>query len=111
MDRRMQRIVEDTIRTTCRDAGWTLLAIAVQTNHFHLLVASAATAAQTLSRLKGAATRTLRMAEAIGQDQKAWSRQGSTRYLWTKRAVARVRYYIEEMQEDKDVTMPWSDDG
>jgi DNA replication protein DnaC/REP element-mobilizing transposase RayT len=104
----MRSCVERSIRDACRLAGWAVIAIEVRTNHFHVLVASGENAGQTLSRLKGCATRALRATSLVTHDQRVWSKQGSTKYVWTSRSVVRVKHYIEAMQDDVDGVMPWS---
>ena len=107
----MRRIVESAIRATCGEAGWTLLALSVRTNHLHALVVSDAVAGQVLSRLKGVASRSLRRSGLVPSNQPVWSKQGSTRYLWRAESVTRVEYYIDEMQDDQSLQMPWMSGG
>jgi len=108
LTRQMRETVERAVRATCEDAGWTLIALAIRSNHIHALVASGVSAGQTLSRIKGSATRALRCAGQIAPARKVWTRQGSTRYLWTERAVVRAKHYVEAMQDDVRAVMPWS---
>ncbi len=62
----MRDRVEGSVRDACDKADWTLLALAVLSNHLHALVASGVTAGQTLSRLKGCATRACGAPDASG---------------------------------------------
>jgi REP element-mobilizing transposase RayT len=108
LTKEMRLVVERVIRLACETAGWSLISVAVRSNHFHVLVAAGATAAQVLSRVKGCATRGLRRSGYLEDAGRIWTRQGSTRYLWSKKSVIQAQYYVEVIQDDPTLTMPWS---
>jgi len=111
LDARMRECVRRAIRETCETAGWTLASLAVRRTHAHVLATSDRSATQTLSCLKGQATRALRSAALVETGRRVWTRQGSTKYLWTRRSVIQVQHYIEAMQDHPDVPMPWYGHG
>ena len=102
-------VVEHAIRQFCRRVEWPLHALAVQSNHVHPLVSSPRRGPQALSALKRAASIELRRSGLVGPDARIWTRQGSARPVWTQQEVARVTYYVEQMQDDPTAQMPWAD--
>ncbi|MEQ8849023.1 hypothetical protein, partial [Botrimarina sp.] len=70
----------------------------VRTNHAHAVVAAAATPERVMNDFKSWATRRLRDSGLVDRSAKVWSRHGSTRYLWDKRAVEAACCYVAEGQ-------------
>jgi len=83
-----REIVEIAIREVCSVRGYGLFAVHVRTNHVHLVVSNSAKVERMMDSFKAYATKALRAADLLGSDAKAWSRHGSTRYLWTEDHIA-----------------------
>lgn len=91
-------VVEDAIHQVCAIPGWTLHAVNVRTNHLHVLLAAEQSPERVMGRLKAWATRHLIEAGLLARGRRAWSRHGSTRYLWRHGEVERACQYVREMQ-------------
>ncbi len=108
LDGPARRVLQEAIQEFCVRVDWQLHALAVRSNHVHPLVTSPWSGAQTKSALKRAASIELRRAGLIRADARTWTRQGSTRPLWTEQEVVRAKYYVEYMKDNPDATMPWA---
>ena len=94
-------VVETAIRNVCRLRGYGLAAINVRTNHVHSVVSSSKKPESIIIALKSNVTRELKEAGLISNDQPAWSRGGSRRYLWKPHHMERaVAYVVEGQGED-----------
>ena len=94
-----RRAVEVAIRDVAGHRGWEILAVNVRTNHAHAVVCAAAVKPEkVLNDFKTWATRGLRACGVLSENTKPWSRHGSTRYLWTERAVENACRYVVEGQ-------------
>jgi REP element-mobilizing transposase RayT len=81
------------IQQVCKHRGWILLAAHVRTNHVHLVVETDTSPERVMRDFKAYASRSL-------DHKKAWTRHGSTRYLWERDDVAHaVRYVVEGQGE------------
>ena len=78
----------------CEVRGWQLIAINVRTNHAHFVVNAPVAPEPLLNMLKATATRALRRAGPLGPSARAWSRHGSTVYLWNDRDVEDASAYV-----------------
>jgi REP element-mobilizing transposase RayT len=87
-------IVESAIREVCRFRGYALYAINVRTNHVHVVVSNSTIPERMMDAFKAYATRKLRSAKLVGEENKLWSRHGSTRYLWTDEHIATAIDYV-----------------
>ncbi len=87
-------VVEAAIREVCRVRGYGLFGIHVRTNHAHTVVSNSATPERIMDSFKAYSTKALRAAGLLGVAQKAWSRHGSTRYLWTEEHIAQAVEYV-----------------
>jgi len=95
-----RRIVEQTIQDHCVKRKWELLALAVRTNHVHVVVGYAGLAPERMmSEFKSWATRRLRKAGCRQNNQPLWVHHGSTRYLWKAHSVESAIAYIELGQD------------
>jgi REP element-mobilizing transposase RayT len=97
-DARRRKAIEAGIRATCAHRGWQVLALNVRTNHVHVVVDAAQPPERVMNILKSWATREMVTAGAIPRGIKAWSRHGSTIYLWTEEQVGRACDYVEHGQ-------------
>jgi REP element-mobilizing transposase RayT len=98
---RERKVVEDAIREVCSIREYGLFAMNVRTNHAHLVVSNAALPEKMMNSFKTYATRSLRTNGFIGLEQKAWSRHGSTKYLWTDEHVTKAVEYVLYGQDDE----------
>jgi REP element-mobilizing transposase RayT len=91
---RERETVESAIREVCEVRGYGLYSMNVRTNHVHVVVSNAGKPERMMDSFKAYATKALRAKGLLGPDEKAWSRHGSTRYLWTEEHVAAAVEYI-----------------
>jgi REP element-mobilizing transposase RayT len=78
-----RRCVEHTLHEVAQYRDWKIHAMAVLTNHVHVVVTvpDETTAERVLNDFKVWATRRLREQELIEPGRKIWERHGSTRHL------------------------------
>jgi len=99
LDAAARRVVKAAVRDVSAHRGWEILALNVRTNHVHAVVCAAAVRPEKiLNDFKTWATRGLRACGVFSEAIKPWSRHGSTRYLWTERAVENACRYVVEGQ-------------
>jgi REP element-mobilizing transposase RayT len=98
LDAARRAIVDRTIREVCRFRKWTLHALNVRTNHVHLVVGTNSPPERVMNDLKSWSTRRMMEAGVLGRGMRAWSRHGSTRYLWKPEAVEVACRYVTEGQ-------------
>jgi REP element-mobilizing transposase RayT len=101
LDARCRKVVEAAIKEVCQIRSYILFGLHVRTNHAHIVVGNAGKPERMLDSFKAYATRALRQAGLIDTDQKAWSRHGSTRYLWTEEHIATAVNYVVNGQGDE----------
>ena len=95
-----RRIVAQTIEDHCVKREWELHAIAIRTNHVHVVVGYAGLAPEKMmSEFKAWTTRRLREAGCRRDNQRLWVHHGSTRYLWNARSVESAIAYIDLGQD------------
>jgi len=93
-------IVTRTIEDHCIHRGWTLEAVDVRTTHAHTIVRSPGRPPEpVLVQSKAWATRRIREASMLSEDQVVWSEHGSTRYIWHESDVLPAIRYVLEMQD------------
>ena len=98
LDAQARGVVDGAIRETCLLRDWRLSALNVRTNHVHLVVSAPLAPERVMNSLKAWCTRRLREAGLAAADSRAWSRHGSTRYLWREAEVAAACQYVLESQ-------------
>lgn len=91
---KQRAVVEAAIREVCLFRGYILLALNIRTNHVHLVVSNSGQPERIMDSFKAYATKALRAAGLAGDEQKLWSRHGSTRYLWTEEHVSTAVDYV-----------------
>ena len=96
-----RQTVEAAIREVCAKRRYLLHAVSVRTNHVHVVVSSARPPEFVMVSFKSYATRRLREAFQLTRGSKAWSRHGSTKYLWTEEQLRRAIEYVEFGQGDE----------
>ena len=94
-------IVREAIKETCRIREYLLQALNVRSNHVHIVIGNHGEPERMLTAFKANATRALRSAGLLGSDDKAWSRHGSTKYLWTDAEVTNAIDYVLYSQGDE----------
>jgi len=95
-----RRAIAEAIRSVCSARGWVLFALNVRTNHVHLVVQCGARPERALIDFKVYATRQMVVSGAFRAGDRAWSRHGSTRYLWNERDVDVACQYVTYGQGD-----------
>jgi len=93
-------IVEQAIQDHGRVRGWPIHAIAVRSNHIHVVVENSGVAPErVMAQFKAWATRRLRESGRAVASERVWVDEGSTRYLWKQQSVADAVRYVEEGQD------------
>jgi REP element-mobilizing transposase RayT len=87
-------IVTDSIKDTCRIREYLLQALNVRSNHVHIVTGNHGEPERMMNAFKAKATRALRSAGLLRTDEKAWSRRGSTKYLWTDAEITNAIDYV-----------------
>ena len=88
------------IERTCEHRGWNIIGLNVRTNHVHVLVEAPETPERVMNVIKSWATREMVARNALPRGVKAWSRHGSTKYLWTDEQVTLAYDYVVHGQGD-----------
>ncbi len=95
-----RQLVEATVGEVAAHRGWTLVAVAVRSNHVHMVVENPGCRPEkVMNDFKAWTTRRLREAGRWPTDTHGWTRHGSTRYLWNERQVAAAAEYVQEAQD------------
>ncbi len=93
-------IVDQAVRGVCDHREWTLYALNVRTNHVHVVVSAPAPPERLMNSLKSWSTRRMVEAGVWSAGTKAWTRHGSTRYVWTREQLLAACRYVAEAQGD-----------
>ena len=98
LDAAQRRLVTEAIDDACRRNGWVVHALAVRTEHVHIVLTTKAGTApeRVMTALKARATRRMVERGALGQAVTCWSRHGSTRYVWTRGELEIACRYVNE---------------
>ena len=96
MDAPRRSAVLRAILGVCEHERWTLHAAHIRTNHFHAVLTAAKAPAVALGKLKASASRALN--QQFGSLRRYWTREGSTRWLWTPYEVNDTVEYVVERQ-------------
>lgn len=94
-----RKSVETAIRAVSLHRGWLLEAIAVRSNHVHLVVSAQETPERVMNAFKSWGTRALNEAGLVDRGDKVWARHGSTRYLWQSSSLSDACRYVLEHQD------------
>lgn len=97
----MRDCIEAALRDVCRHKGWQLGALAVRTNHVHVVVRANGRPERVLAGLKAWATRGLRDNGLIEPDRTVWTTHGSTRHLFTDASIMAAVDYVNRFQDDR----------
>lgn len=94
-------LVDAVIREHCARRSWTLAALAVRSNHVHVVVAGVAREPELIvKQLKEWGTRKLRSHSIVGPNSLAWADHASTIYLYESGSLARATRYVLTMQDE-----------
>jgi REP element-mobilizing transposase RayT len=91
--------VERAVRDLAAHKNWPILALAVRSNHIHLLIRSLETPEQVMTSCKSWSTRALRESGLLGDRTKVWTRHASTRWINNKDDLVQAYKYITDWQE------------
>ncbi len=92
----MRSIVESSIRESCRIKKWVLHALAVQSNHVHIVLSAGDIPPErVMTHLKAYASRNLNTAFPVDGQRRWWTRHGSTRYIKTDNSLRKAVEYVE----------------
>jgi len=90
-----RKAVETAIIEVCRRRGWTLLAINVRTNHFHVVVVTPGLKPdRALNAFKAYATKQMRENGCLTSEHSPRVDKGSERWLWNEMSVANACDYV-----------------
>ncbi|MBV9240825.1 MAG: transposase [Acidobacteria bacterium] len=95
-----RRCIEEAFWETCSFRGYALRAVNVRSNHAHSVISAPVKPEKIVNDLKVNATKQLRHAGLVGEQEKVWSRGASTRYLWKPRHVDAAIEYVLYSQGD-----------
>jgi REP element-mobilizing transposase RayT len=91
------------LREICAFRSWLLWALAVRSNHIHVVVtAPEYEPALVRDQLKAKATRELRRVFAVWKDRPVWTEKGDIEYLDSEEEIGQCVAYVVEAQDRKD---------
>ncbi|RYG66019.1 hypothetical protein EON80_16255 [bacterium] len=97
-----RQLLEAAIEEVTKYRNWHLAALAVRTNHIHIVVGAEATPEKVAGDFKSYGTRALRRA-GLPHEQNVWSEHGSNTYLFDALSYeAAVNYVLEQQGEGLD---------
>ncbi len=100
LDAVRRRVVLTAIHEVCSYRAWTLLAAHVRAAHVHVVVEGDRGPEFVMNTLKSCASRALNRMALDDAGRRRWARHGSTRHLWTNKAVfAAIHYVVCEQGE------------
>ncbi len=98
-------LVDKIMREHCQRKGWTLRALAVRSNHVHVVILSrdqskdVVEAELMVKQLKEWGTRKLRSQRLAGPKQRVWADHGSTIHLFEPGSLEAAVQYVLTMQD------------
>jgi len=93
-------VVETALGRHCDVRNWSIAALNVRSTHVHVVLVRCEHRPEiAVGQLKSWATRYLREA-GLANDDRVWSREASTRYLWSGPDVDAAADYVLNMQGD-----------
>ncbi len=95
-----RRCVEETLREVATFRGWEIFALAVQTNHVHLVLGADCAPEKAMKDFKSYTTRRLRERVLVPPGVPIWSQHGSTKYLNSRASLVAACQYVAENQAD-----------
>ena len=99
LNKQQRAIVHSSISRTCNLRSWKVHALAVCSNHIHVLISCPdKTGSQLLSTLKAHCTRVLKGHSGKTQRMHWWTRSGNVRSIFRKESLNMVIEYIENQR-------------
>jgi len=98
LDARRRSIVHSTVMEVAIHRDWTIHALNVRSNHVHIVISTLENPERVMNTMKSWATRRMVEASVFDTGNKAWTRHGSTRYLWKEIDVHSACQYVCEGQ-------------
>jgi hypothetical protein len=89
-----RQVVLAALLEVCGHRRWALLAAHVRTRHVHVVVQANQRPEFVINTIKAYASRALNRLGLEGDGRRRWARHGSTRHLWTARAVSAAVHYV-----------------
>ncbi len=93
----MRELINNIIREHCTFRGWSIHALNVRTNHVHAVVSAPVPPEKAMGELKAWASRRLHESGLL-DNEKIWTRHGSTRYLNDEASVDGAIRYVRDGQ-------------
>ena len=93
-----RKVVRSAIERECEHRAYTLRALNVRTNHFHLALLTSVRPDKVLNGIKAWATRALREAGLVEPSRPVWTTGGSRHWLWNEEDVRDACRYVNEGQ-------------
>jgi REP element-mobilizing transposase RayT len=88
----MRASVAESVRESCEVNGWDRHALAMLSNHVHVVLTSPEAPERVMRHLKAYASRALNAADG---SRRWWTRHGSTRWLNSDAALSGALEYVE----------------
>ena len=100
LDEQARAIVAQAITDHCSYRAWPLHALAVRSNHVHVVVGNTGLNPERIeAELKAWATRRLREGGHTGKNDRVWVHHASTEYLWDIDSVSQAVDYVNDAQD------------
>jgi REP element-mobilizing transposase RayT len=107
LSRIARQLVDAVMREHCRRRQWDLRALAVRSNHVHVIIAGPSIEPEPIvKQLKEWATRKLRSHGLAGPRQHVWAAHASTIYLYEPGLLDAKVHYVRNMQDGSESGRP-----
>jgi REP element-mobilizing transposase RayT len=93
-----RQVVVETLARHTQHRRWTLHALAVRTNHMHVVVSCDVHPDRARDQFKAWSTRRLREAGLCPREVDVWTEGGSDRWLWNDTEIRDAARYVVEQQ-------------
>ena len=100
LEARQRLVVQRVVEEVCEVRRWAVLAVNVRTNHVHVVLSGPNAPEPMMTAFKSWSTRRLQEGGLAPRGQRVWSRHGSTRDLWSSRAVEAACEYVRDQSGD-----------
>lgn len=91
-----RKVVEDAIRDVCERYGWTIHAVAPQSDHTHVVLTAFRDGEELREALKACASRAL---NKHFRKRRWWAEGGSTKYMWERSYFLNAKNYVERQRD------------
>jgi REP element-mobilizing transposase RayT len=91
-----RKLVEDAIREIAKKYGWVIHAIAVQSDHVHVVLTAMREGEKLRDALKAVASRALN--KQFGE-KSWWAEKGSAKYLWERSYFENAVKYVSDQRD------------